>query len=299
MIHLLIVDDEEFNLRIIEESLEGEGYLLTRAKDGKEAWDILTKKNIEYSAIILDRLMPKLDGIEVLKKIKNDDDLKEIPVILQTALSSTQDILDGLECGAFYYLTKPYSKKVLISIINLAVENHFRYQKAKEELHKTKNLMQFLKEGDFEIRTIDEMLELAPVISNVFPDPNRVLTGVIELITNAIEHGNLGIGYDRKLALQEKGTYNKEVKKRMNDPKYKERKVKIQFKKDPESIQVSITDEGKGFDVKKFQSLDEITNHLFLSSGRGIIIAKTMSFDELNYNEKGNSVIGLVYTAGK
>ncbi|WCL49271.1 response regulator [Leptospira sp. GIMC2001] len=198
MINILIIDDEELNLRIIEESLEGSGYILTKAIDGSQAWEILKKKKVEFAAIILDRLMPVMDGIEVLKLIKSDRDLREIPVVLQTALSGNKDIIDGLESGAFYYLTKPYSKKVLISITNLAVEGYFKYKKAREDLKLSQNVLKYIKNGEFYIKNFDHVLALAPVLSNAFPEPSRVLTGIMEIMHNAIEHGNLEIGYELK-----------------------------------------------------------------------------------------------------
>jgi CheY-like chemotaxis protein len=295
VIHILVIDDEQINLRIIEDSLEDSGYTLSKSASGECAWQKLASKDVKFSTIVLDRLMPGMDGIEVLKKIKEDPDLRDIPVILQTALGSNQDILDGLQAGAFYYLTKPYSKKVLVSIVNLAVDSYLRYSKAKDDLHKTRSILKYFKKGEFEITYVDEVMEIAPVLSNFFPDPSRTLTGIIEILTNAIEHGNLEIGCDLKQKLLEDDTYHTEIEKRQNSKDYNRRKVKISFEKTNQKFILRIVDEGKGFDYNDWGKLDSMKDNLFRSSGRGILIARTLSFDELNYMGNGNTLEAVVY----
>lgn len=295
MINLLIVDDEELNLRIIEESLEGSGYILTKAVNGLQAWQILTQKKVEFAAIILDRLMPELDGIEVLKFIKSDRYLRDIPVVLQTALNSSNEITEGIDSGAFYYLTKPYSKKLLISIVNSAVDNYFRLKKAKEELVLSKKVMRYLTEGVFFLSDFSNVLELAPVLANTYPEPNKVLSGIMELLNNAIEHGKLEIGFELKKNLQEKEIYNEEIQRRLNLPEYKNKKIKIIYEKFEDEIHLWIEDNGSGFDFNQYQSNSRHTENLFLSSGRGILIAKRISFDEVIYHGNGSLVEAISY----
>jgi CheY-like chemotaxis protein len=295
MINLLIVDDEKLNLRIIEESLEDGGYILTKAIDGNQAWDTLKTKKTEFAAIILDRLMPNLDGIEVLKYIKSDRDLRDIPVILQTALSANKDIVDGIESGAFYYLTKPYSKRLLVSVVNSAVDNYYRLKKAKEELSISKKVMRYLSEGIFYLKDFNDVLEFSPVIANSYPEPNRVLTGIMELLNNSIEHGNLELGYELKKKFQMEDSYIEEIKKRKKDKKYSNRLVKVKYEKRENSIHLWIQDEGAGFDFLKYQKIENITENLFHSSGRGILISSTISFDQLIYHGSGNLVEAINY----
>jgi CheY-like chemotaxis protein/anti-sigma regulatory factor (Ser/Thr protein kinase) len=295
MINLLIVDDEELNLRIIEESLEDGGYILTKAIDGNQAWDILKTKKTDFAAIILDRLMPNLDGIEVLKYIKSDRDLRDIPVILQTALSANKEIVDGIESGAFYYLTKPYSKRLLVSVVNSAVDNFYRLKKAKDELSISKKVMRYLSEGIFFLKDFNDVLEFSPVIANSYPEPNRVLTGIMELLNNSIEHGNLELGYELKKKFQLEDSYIEEIEKRKKDIKYSNRQVKVKYEKRENSIHLWIQDEGLGFDFSKYQKIENITKNLFHSSGRGILISSTISFDQLIYHGSGNLVEAVYY----
>ena len=73
-----------------------------------------------FSAILLDRGMPRMDGMTLLRQIKDEDRHKHIPVIMQTARDSKEEILEGLEAGAYYYLTKPFAGPTLIAIVGSA-----------------------------------------------------------------------------------------------------------------------------------------------------------------------------------
>ena len=66
-----------------------------------------------FDAILLDRMMPDMDGIEILRRVKSRPEMMEVPVIMQTGMSGDGDILDGLRAGAYYYLTKPFSADTL------------------------------------------------------------------------------------------------------------------------------------------------------------------------------------------
>ena len=113
-IELLVVDDEEFNRDILEEQLVEAGYAVTLAEDGEAAWEILNSGNHNFSAVLLDRMMPRLDGMGLLKRIKSVSRFEHIPVIFQTALDNPSDIVEGMNAGAFYYLTKPVDLREVV-----------------------------------------------------------------------------------------------------------------------------------------------------------------------------------------
>ncbi|HVY58704.1 MAG TPA: response regulator [Xanthobacteraceae bacterium] len=110
---ILIVDDSETNRDILATRLEAHGYETLQAADGLEAID-LTKRAIP-DLILLDVMMPKLDGFEVCRRLKNDPHLPFIPIILVTAKVDTKDVVDGLEAGADEYLTKPIDQPALVA----------------------------------------------------------------------------------------------------------------------------------------------------------------------------------------
>src|SRR5215831_8183360 len=102
---ILIVDDNETNRDLLITRLGIHGFDLLQASDGEEAIEV-TKKSLP-DLILLDVMMPKMDGIEATKRIKADASLPFTPIILVTAKADTKDVIIGLEAGADEYLTKP------------------------------------------------------------------------------------------------------------------------------------------------------------------------------------------------
>ena len=108
---ILAVDDMPTNLEILRVRLEAQGYEVITAEDGEEA---LTKaRELEPDLVLLDIMMPKLDGIAVLKQLKQDAMLRFVPIILVTAKSDIRDVVSGLDLGGDEYLTKPFEHAAL------------------------------------------------------------------------------------------------------------------------------------------------------------------------------------------
>jgi len=110
---VLIIDDEKDIVELIKYNLEKSGFSVMSAKSGGEALDIIdTKPSLKL--IILDIMLPGLNGLEILKRIKKDKGIQGIPVIMLTAKGEESDIVAGLRLGADDYITKPFSVKVLV-----------------------------------------------------------------------------------------------------------------------------------------------------------------------------------------
>jgi adenylate cyclase len=116
---ILIVDDNETNRDILVTRLGAHGYDLKQAADGEEA--ITATKEHQPDLILLDIMMPKLDGIEACKRLKSDPTLPFIPIILCTAKADTKDVVTGLEAGADEYLTKPVDQVALVARVKAAL----------------------------------------------------------------------------------------------------------------------------------------------------------------------------------
>lgn len=110
---ILAVDDVSENREIVEMRLKANGYDVATAADGEEA--ILQAKALRPDLILLDVMMPKLDGISVLKQLKQEKDLGFIPIILLTAKADRVDVISGLDAGGDDYLTKPFDQAALVS----------------------------------------------------------------------------------------------------------------------------------------------------------------------------------------
>lgn len=102
--HILLVEDDAILSRVIEEELESAGYKISKAKDGEAAIDLINSKRPDL--VLLDILMPKMNGMEVLEHIKESSTTKNIPVIMLTVLSADDDIKRALKLGAVDYIVK-------------------------------------------------------------------------------------------------------------------------------------------------------------------------------------------------
>jgi len=119
---ILIVEDEEHINRLIEMVLLSDGYYkIQKAFDGIEALKII--QNDRPDLILLDVMLPELDGFSLCKEIKQDENLKSIQVIMLTAKKMEEDILKGFDSGAIDYISKPFSNKVLLARIKAHLEN--------------------------------------------------------------------------------------------------------------------------------------------------------------------------------
>jgi len=123
---ILVVDDEIYIVHILDFSLGMEGYEVLTALDGEQA---LEKARAEKpDLIVLDIMMPKLDGYETCKRLKADADTKDVPVILLSAKGRNVDQKVGFEVGADDYITKPFSPRKLVERIN-AILGHGTQQR--------------------------------------------------------------------------------------------------------------------------------------------------------------------------
>jgi two-component system cell cycle response regulator len=125
---ILVVDDHEDNVEVLRARLEARGYEVEGANDGQSALD--TVHRFVPDLILLDVMMPDMDGLEVVRRLKADRNLPFIPVIMQTALDSTERMVAGLEAGADDYVTKPIN----FAELEARVRSLLRIKKLQEDL---------------------------------------------------------------------------------------------------------------------------------------------------------------------
>lgn len=285
---LLVVDDEPFNLEIITEYFDGLDFALDLAANGEEAWRLL-QTGANYSAVILDRMMPVLDGMELLKRIKAEQTLAHLPVIMQTAAGSPDQVREGLAAGAYYYLVKPYERDSLLTIVRGALADNDTRKNLQHKLAEQGNALQLLSAGEFSLRSIEEASLLAAFLAQACPRPESAVLGLSELLVNAVEHGNLSISYAEKSALRREDRWNEEVRRRMDLPENLEKRVRASVVRSPECVSIRIHDQGNGFDWKKYLEFDP--ERAFDPNGRGIALARMSSFDSMEYEGCGNTVV--------
>jgi two-component system alkaline phosphatase synthesis response regulator PhoP/two-component system response regulator VicR len=112
---ILVVDDEERIVKLLQVNLQKAGYDVVSASNGNEALNIIKKEKPDL--IILDIMMPEMDGIEALRKLKQDKKTKKIPVVMLTCKSEDKDIFCGWKEGADAYLTKPFEPAEVIIMV--------------------------------------------------------------------------------------------------------------------------------------------------------------------------------------
>ena len=289
---VLVVDDDRIMRTIIQGQIEELGHEVDTAVNGKEAIKVLNENKSAYDIVVLDREMPEMNGLEVVARMKADADLRKIPIIMATGSDRPEDIKKGIDAGVFYYLTKPIDEEILKSVFISAVREVETQKVLKNELQKHKTSFNLIHSATFYLRTITEAEDLSAFLANCYPDPERVITGLAELIINAVEHGNFGISYEEKSDLIERGIWREEIDRRASLPEHCEKKVEVVFRRNEDGLYVKVEDEGKGFEWRRYLEIDP--SRAAHNHGRGIAQANAMSFDELRYNTAGNVVTAIV-----
>ena len=157
---ILVVDDEHHNCRLLDKVLSKNDFLVTIANDAKRAIDRI--KAEYFDLIILDIIMPGMNGLTVLTEVRKLYSQVRLPVIMTTAIDSSEDIVKALHLGANDYITKPFDMQVLIA----RIETHLELKLANETL--TSNYRQLK----------NDLSDAAKVQLSLFPDPNFQIPGV-------------------------------------------------------------------------------------------------------------------------
>lgn len=289
---ILVVEDEPISCEVLVDTLHENGYDTVVAGTGAEAWQLINAHRGRLDAILLDRLLPDMDSLSLLVRFKADASQLHVPVIMQTSLSTEEDVADGLKAGAYYYLTKPFPPDTLIAIVRSAVQDRRDYLQLQHSLSQTRSILKHIERAEFWFSTHTEARDLAILAANVAPSPERVVLGLTELMLNAIEHGNLAISYAEKTLLINTDSLESELERRLTLPEYSHRRARLLIDRDGESVHFLVRDEGKGFDWSPF--IDMSPTRAFDTHGRGIAMSKLLSFDELEYRGCGNEVVGRV-----
>ena len=198
---------------------------------------------------------------------------------------------------ADFELVKPVSTENLVSIVKAARDLAIQRQSLRQDVLNRSSAIGNIVAGSFEIRTPEHARNLATMLSIPCPEPDQVAVGLIELMLNAIEHGNLEIGYDLKTELLETGRWVEEIERRLSLDCFRDRVVRVDFEKSPEDIAFQITDEGPGFDPGPFRRIRR--DALASGHGRGLFIASECCFDEVEFLGRGNVVKARIAGRGR
>ncbi|MBN2443081.1 MAG: response regulator [Spirochaetales bacterium] len=282
---ILIVDDEEILRNLIVRFMKKEGYEPIEASEGKAAIELY--KITHPQVVLSDVRMPGMDGITLLRRVKKID--PQAIFILMTGYGDEETVLEALRAGATNFFKKPFNFKEVSDVISSVIRHKMMvdispfYSGALVE--ETKK---------FEIETADA--NILPIINQIgihlkglFPESDiiNLKIGIEEMITNAIEHGNLCISFEEKSKALTKGILGKLIRERMKEKDKGDKKVYVHSEFSQEGLKIKIIDEGKGFN---WRTLPDPDDDDFLNyHGRGIFLTRIF-YDEVIFNEQGNEV---------
>lgn len=282
---ILIAEDGETLRTVLAKYLAREGFEPLEAADGEKAIELY--RTLRPEIVISDIMMPRMDGLSLLKEIHRINPAAS--VILMTGYGNEDILLKALQGGAVNFFKKPFNMKELV----LEIEKIAQYKEAGEQpalfcpdlVEETKVFRLVTTDAAY-MPVINQIALQLPLLVNETEILN-IKIGIEEMITNAIEHGNLGISFQEKSSAIADGRFGELVAQRMKDDKKGHRLVTVTSRLSRELFQVTIRDEGNGFD---WQALPDLSAGNLLSfSGRGVFLTK-IYFDAVTYNAKGNEV---------
>lgn len=153
---ILVVEDEEDILELVRFNLSREGYSVMGAASGEEAWKLAASELPDL--IVLDLMLPGMDGLEVTKMIKNDPRTRDIPIIMLTAKGEESDIVTGLELNADDYITKPFSPRILVARVRAVLRRKIKEPEDESSVLKIHDLV--IHPGRHEVLVEGEPVEL-------------------------------------------------------------------------------------------------------------------------------------------
>jgi two-component system cell cycle response regulator len=157
---ILVVDDSPVNRMLLARTLGDQGHLVTTAEDGRQALELLQgDARAQFDVVLLDIVMPEVDGYAVLASIKGDDALRHVPVIMITAVDELDSVVRCIEAGATDYLPKPFSAAVLEARINASLaEKRLRDLELEylEQVGRVTAAAAAVEEGRFDLDQLDE-----------------------------------------------------------------------------------------------------------------------------------------------
>jgi CheY-like chemotaxis protein len=284
--HVLLAEDDTALLRLMVLRLKALGYDVHSVRDGNEAWAYVQEHANRLDVAVFDHIMPGADGLELLRRMQNTAELCHLPVVLHTASDRPEQIVRGIEAGAFYYLVKPCPEEMLHAVVAAAVREARQHKQLVRDVQRQRGGFKLLEGANLTLRTLEDAENAACWLAHAFGDPTRVVGGLAALLLNAVEHGNAGVGFEEKGRLLAAGTWRQGVAERLGRPENQRKRVRVELQRLGGRVSVEIADEGEGFDWHNFMMLDPARAQA--SHGRGIARAAAFCFDRISYNSIGN-----------
>lgn len=149
---ILVVDDQPQNIELLEAHLVPQGYEILKAEDGESALKTIVENTVDL--VLLDVMMPKIDGFEVCRRIKGDERFRNIPVVMITALSAKEDRIKGIEAGAEDFISKPIDRGEVLARVRMLLKMKTLNDRLNHAYEEINNMMNF---GEASIQSFDPL----------------------------------------------------------------------------------------------------------------------------------------------
>lgn len=282
---VLVVDEEPTGLQALQETLQEGGFSMLTALTGTAARALVAEREREIEAVVLELALPDMDGFDLLRWMKDQPSLACAEVVVQSSRLRSDSVRKALDCGAYFYLSRPFQASQVQAIVRAAVEACRLRRSLEQKVDEVEDAFGLLSRGIFHLRSLREAELLSAHLGSAVGDPAKG-AALLELLINAVEHGNLEISYEDKSRLMADGRLADEIERRLDLPEYASRQVEVQVEQRASGFQVLIRDEGPGFEPDRYFTVEE--SRLFDSHGRGILFANAAL--ELEYLGRGNEV---------
>jgi anti-sigma regulatory factor (Ser/Thr protein kinase) len=219
-----------------------------------------------------------------------------LPVIILTVAAEPHQMVEGIDAGAYAYISKPVDADVLVSIIRSAAADWRHVRELNRHIRSDTETLLLTRSARFEYRSPDQAMGLGVLLAKICPEPDRVVMGLSELLVNAIEHGNLEIGYEEKSRLLRTQGWQDEVQRRLDLPGFVDRIATVEVDRTADGVVFRVRDQGVGFEPEPYLEIDPA--RVLDAHGRGIAMARLLSFDDLRYEDGGRCAVATVRTDG-
>lgn len=279
----------------LDEQLQRLGFLILHVQQGTSALGEITMLAGSAEAVVLDWRCEGAKDVVFAEALAHTCAKIGLPVLTLAAASRAEDFQIASEAGLADHLPTPCQLADLKASLGAVVKK--RRQRPDVSALNLEDAVTLLESCKFRFRTPDDVEKLVPLIARIFPKPHRAAAGIAELMMNAIEHGNLEIGQERKADWVARGVYRAELAKRLNTPPFSARWGEVIINRRADGIMIVIMDQGCGFcwqDLIKNPAAQ--TGAAAVAAGQGLAKAKAECFDDIRFNHQGNQVTGFVST---
>jgi DNA-binding response OmpR family regulator len=289
--HVLIIDDDIAVLNMVSDALAQHGMQVHPFAEGTEAMNLLERAEEPVMDLVLSDInMEGMDGFDVIHRVKAIN--PKLPVVLMTGQGSLDYAIRAMRLGASNLFQKPLSIRELVNSVFHLVGVHRELRMAEAGL---RGLVKETRHFSFRSDELDIPSMVMHLTDRMVPlgfaSPGNldvIAMAFHEALVNALEHGNLDMDSSLKGDfITGQDTYAVLLQSRLEDPAFASRRVEVFVSTTPERYEVTIRDDGPGFDYQKLTKIADDT--LTKQCGRGLAMIR-MVMDEVVYNEKGNQI---------